>query len=238
MTDRVSRLDRSFYPNFRDNWDDLIFRKVIQNYLTPDATVLDLGAGAGKVEQMNFRESVSKVCGVDLDPRVTSNPFLHEAKVGSGGRIPYDDNTFDVVFSDNVLEHLDDPEEVFVDIARVLKPGGKFLFKTPNKVHYMPLIARLTPHRFHAFINRLRGREVVDTFPTRYRVNSRRDIYRCGKVAGMIVKELQSIEGRPEYMRFATPLYLLGILYERIVNSTELLSGMRILFIGTLVKPC
>ena len=238
MSDRVRRLDRSFYPEFGDNWDDEIFRQAIQIYLRPDSTVLDLGAGAGIVEQMNFRDSVSKVCGVDLDPRVTSNPFLHEGKVGSGARIPYDDKTFDVVFSDNVLEHLEDPEAVFVDIARVLKPGGKFLFKTPNKAHYMPLIARLTPHRFHAFINRLRGRATVDTFPTRYLVNSRRDVCRCGKIAGMVVKELRLVEGRPEYLRIAAPLYLLGIMYERVVNSTESLSGMRILLIGTLVKPC
>ena len=54
----------------------------------------------------------------------------------------------------------------------------------------------------------------------------------------MVVQDLQLVEGRPEYMRIAAPLYLLGILYERIVNSTELLSGMRILLIGTLVKPC
>jgi SAM-dependent methyltransferase len=237
MTDWVAKFDRFFYPDFSNNWDDSMFREVISDRLSPDSIVLDLGAGAGIVEQMNFKKHVNRVCGVDLDPRVVSNPFLHEGKVGSGEEIPYADNTFDVVFSDNVLEHLDDPKSVFVEITRVLKPGGVFFFKTPNRAHYMPLIARLTPHRFHSFINRLRGRAEVDTFPTRYRVNTRRHVRKYVQAAGMILEDLRLIEGRPEYMRIAAPLYLLGILYEKIVNSTELLSGFRILLIGSLAKP-
>jgi hypothetical protein len=54
----------------------------------------------------------------------------------------------------------------------VLKPTGILLFKTPNALHYMPLIARMTPHGFHRFVNKLRGRATIDTFPTRYRVNT------------------------------------------------------------------
>lgn len=237
MSKWVSHLDRIFYPNSHDNWDDSMFRQEIEHNLNSGSVVLDLGAGAGIVEQMNFKESVAKVCGVDLDPRVVTNPFLHEGKIGTGERIPYENSTFDVVFSDNVLEHLDDPKAVFTEVARVLRPGGVFLFKTPNKSHYMPLIARLTPHKFHTFVNRLRGRAEVDTFPTRYKANCKRDVTKCSNDAGMVVKELMLIEGRPEYLRIAAPLYLIGILYERLVNSTEFLAGFRILLIGSLTKP-
>ena len=86
--------------------------------------------------------------------------------------IPYDSETFDVVFADNVMEHLSEPEKVFQEIYRVLKPGGVVLFKTPNRSHYMPLIARLTPLRFHKFINQFRGRKAEDTFHTYYLSNS------------------------------------------------------------------
>jgi 2-polyprenyl-3-methyl-5-hydroxy-6-metoxy-1,4-benzoquinol methylase len=80
------------------------------------------------------------------------------------------------VFPDNVLEHLYEPEEVFREVARVLKPGGVFLFKTPNKWHYMPTIAQLTPHGFHRAVNRWRGRAEIDIFPTRYRANTYADV--------------------------------------------------------------
>ena len=122
-------------------------------------------------------------------------------------------------------------------MARVLKPGGRFLVKTPNKRHYVPLIARLTPLRFHRFFNRLRGREVEDTFPTRYRANSARDFERLAESAGLQLKDVSLIEGRPEYLRISALTYLFGIAYERLVNRFAGLRGFRVLLIGEFQKP-
>lgn len=237
MSSLTHWIDRQFYPEYQKNWDDLIFRERILAHLTPDAMVLDLGAGAGIVEQMNFRGRARRVCGVDLDPRVVDNPMLDEGRVADAGGIPYEDSLYDVVFSDNVLEHLDTPLDVFREVARVLKPGGVFLFKTPNKWHYMPTIARLTPHGFHQFVNRVRGRAEVDTFPTRYRANTLGDVRRLAREAGLVVADLERIEGRPEYLRMSWPTYLLGLIYERIVNAGEVFAPLRILLIGQLKKP-
>lgn len=167
---------------------------------------------------MNFKGLAASVCGVDLDPRVVENPMLDEGRVANADRIPYEDSRFDVVFSDNVLEHLDNPLQVFREVERVLKPGGVFLFKTPNKWHYMPTIARLTPHGFHQYVNRLRGRAEVDTFPTRYRANCLGDVQRLAADSGLVVDRVERIEGRPEYLRMTWPTYLVGMVYERFVN--------------------
>jgi len=236
MSRYIDALDRRFYPDVGKNWDDSLFRNEILEHVSRNSVVLDVGAGAGIVEQMNFRGIAARVCGVDLDPRVLENEFLDDAKVTGGESIPYDDATFDVVFSDNVLEHLATPEQVFEEIGRVLKPGGVFLFKTPNRFHYMPLIARLTPHRFHRFVNKLRGRETVDTFPTLYRANSRGQVKRLAAGTGFSVTKIDLIEGRPEYTRIFCPLYVVGIAYERLVNLSSLLSGMRVLMVGVLSK--
>ena len=160
-------------------------RAGLQDTHRPVGSFIFLGTtGVGKTELA--KALAASVCGVDLDPRVVDNPMLDEGRIANADGIPYEDARFDVVFSDNVLEHLDEPLQVFLEVARVLKPGGVFLFKTPNLWHYMPTIARLTPHWFHQYVNRLRGRAEVDTFPTRYRANCLRDIKRLAGGGGFV----------------------------------------------------
>jgi SAM-dependent methyltransferase len=232
----VSVIDRNFYPQFQRNWDDLIFRDRILRSINASSHILDVGAGAGIVEAMNFKGITQKVCGVDLDPRVTRNPYLDEGLVSDAGRIPYPNQSFDIVFADNVMEHLESPERVFEEVARVLRPGGRFLFKTPNRRHYMPLIARLTPYAFHRWVNRVRGRNETDTFPTRYRCNSFTEVNRIARKNGFRVVSIELIEGRPEYLRMTSLTYLLGLAYERIVNRFDALAQFRILLIAEIVK--
>ncbi len=233
----VSRMDQKFYPNFADNWDDLLFRQRIESHLSSDSVVLDVGAGAGIVEAMHFRGQVAKMCGIDLDPRVLENEKLDEGKVANASEIPYDDATFDVVFADNVMEHLDNPMATFGEIYRVLKPGGVLLFKTPNRSHYMPLIARVTPHRFHQFVNRLRGRDAEDTFPTLYRANSKTQVAAIAAASGLELDQVELVEGRPEYLRMSFVTYSLGLMYERLVNASDTFARFRILLIAVLHKP-
>jgi SAM-dependent methyltransferase len=237
MSALTSWMDRAWYPNHQRNWDDRLFRERILESLTPQSVVLDVGAGAGIVEQMNFRGAGGRVCGIDLDPRVTSNPMLDEGKLGNAEEIPYPAGTFDLVFADNVLEHLENPLRVFKEVHRVLSPGGVFLLKTPNLWHYMPTIARMTPHSFHRLVNRMRGRAEADTFPTRYRANTRRAIAKLASESGLTIESLETVEGRPEYLRMSAPTYIAGALYERLVNATELLAPFRILLICKLRKP-
>jgi SAM-dependent methyltransferase len=227
-------IDRRCYPAYGDRWDDWLFRARILSALDPDFIVLDLGAGAGIVEAMDFRGHAARICGIDLDPRVLENPFLDEAMIGDVGRLPYSDSTFDVVFADNVMEHIAEPKTAYAEIARVLKPGGIFLFKTPNLWHYMPAIARFTPLWFHRFYNRVRGRAQIDTFPTLYRSNTEKTVHRLARMNGFRDSSTDLIEGRPEYLRLTVLTYIVGLLYERLVNAFEGLRRFRILLLAEL----
>ena len=239
MSKLTQWMDRTFYPNYERNWDDSLFRMEILKYLHKETVLLDLGSGAGIVSQMNFRHLAKRVCGIDPDERVVNNPYLDEGKVAMGEAIPYPDNSFDMVIADNVFEHLTDPGAVLKEVARVLKAGGVFLAKTPNKNHYMPLIARLIPHRYHAYINRLRGstRTDVDTFPICYRINTSKDVRQYAENSGLRIRQIQLFEGRPEYLRMTFITYIFGYLYERLVNTFSGLQRFRGGMIVVLEKP-
>lgn len=233
----TSWLDQRLYPHTEGNWDDRLLEARISQRIRPEMTILDVGAGAGIVDLLSFKGRAARVCGVDPDPRVVDNPHLDEGREGFAESIPYPDETFDLAFADNVLEHLEQPLEVFQEVARVLKPGGWFLVKTPNRRHYMPLIASSTPLWFHRAYNRLRGRASEDTFPTVYRANTPEDLDHHARGAGLKVVATELVEDRPEYLRLSAPTYLAGAAYERLVNSTPRLERYRVLLIGELRKP-
>ena len=219
----ISYFDNRLYHNYRDGWDNKIFREVTLKHLKKGDKLLDIGAGRGALPEMNFKEQATYCVGVDPDEVVKTNPYVHEAHVGFGHEMPFlTDERFDVVVSNNVLEHLEDPANFFQEVARVLKKGGILITKTPNLYHYMPTIARLTPFAFHDFYGRLLGRPSHDTFPTFYRVNTKQKQKYYAEKAGFQIESMQILEARPEYLRFNALTYTVGILYERSVNLLRL----------------
>jgi SAM-dependent methyltransferase len=136
-----------------------------------------------------------------------------------------------------VVEHLAAPVNAFREVARVLKPQGRFVIKTPNLSHYVALTSRVLPHSLHDFIiSRIFRRTSPDIFPTYYRCNSERRIRRLARATGFRVREIRYLEPRPEYLRFSPLTYSFGIAYERIVNSTEVLRRFRVALVAVLEK--
>lgn len=96
--------------------------------------VLDLGCGDGHFASVVF----SKAIDVGLDPFL---PSLQEAKdytaygglvQGLGAEMPFPDAFFATTISNSVLEHIPDLQPVLNETARVMRPGGLFLFCVPN----------------------------------------------------------------------------------------------------------
>jgi SAM-dependent methyltransferase len=158
----------------------------IRALLGPEMQVLEFGAGRGwavtddpnpvRSRLANLRGACARVVGVDIDPAVRENPGLDEAVVIVPGRpLPFPDSTFDLVVSDHVFEHVDNPAAVAAELDRVLRPGGWICARTPNRNGYIAWGARLVPNGLHTrVLRRLQpGRQSVDVFPTRYRLNTR-----------------------------------------------------------------
>jgi hypothetical protein len=104
-------------------------------------------------------------------------------------------------------------------------------------MHYVPLVAVVTPTKFHKWLNEKRGRDSDDTFPTWYRLNSPSQFRKNFGDASMHEVEITSVEVRPNYLAFALPLFLIGAAYERVVNSSRLFSPIRVNFVCGFQKP-
>ncbi len=158
-----------------------------------DSRVLDFGAGRGHwaVDPMPnmskrlrwMKGRVAEVVGTDVDPVVLTNPSLDTAHVVElGASLPLEDSSFDMVVADYVLEHVnkEDARELAADVMRVLKPGGWFAARTPNKWGIIGIGARSIPNSLHVrILNRLQpGRKAEDVFPTRYSMNTKKDLRR------------------------------------------------------------
>jgi SAM-dependent methyltransferase len=214
----------------------------VREVTTPRTIMLNLGAGgpAPRHKIRVFRGEVARVVGADPDPEVINNSELDEAHVlRDHGRLPFADDCFDLVLSDWVVEHVAEPIWFLKEVRRVLRSGGSFFFRTPNKRHYVGLIASMTPHWFHELVaNRARGlsSDEHEPWPTYYRLNTLQDIQSAGCQAGFRSMEVRTWEGPPVYMVFNSAAFLLGVAFERVVNRFEALAFARANLFARMIK--
>lgn len=91
--------------------------------------ILDVGCASGWfLSQLSKLYPKAKCYGVDVyDNAIAYGAKLYPEinfKVADAHRLPFEDNTFDLVVCTSVLEHVDDPQSVLLEIKRVLKQRG------------------------------------------------------------------------------------------------------------------
>lgn len=159
---------------------DWLYKDRIRDLATDSTTILDFGAGRG-VNCIDLRAPGREVLGCDVSAEISRNPNLDAyATIQPGDPLPYQDAYFDLVVSRYVLEHVSDPGHATRELMRVLKPGGHFCAITPNKYGYVAIAASIIPNGLHTAVLRFvqPEKKAEDTFPTKYRLNSRRDLER------------------------------------------------------------
>jgi SAM-dependent methyltransferase len=105
------------------------------------ARALDIGCGDGSTAAAIRERTGAVVTGADISHRAREL----SAKVGidcvvidlNHDPLPFADDSFDLVYIGEVIEHLLDPDVVLKDIRRVLRPGGYLVLTTPN-LGYLP----------------------------------------------------------------------------------------------------
>ena len=129
----------------------LILQELAQ--ITADDRVLDLGAGLAGPARMLAASPGCRVDCVDLSPdycagaellnKLTGLENLIDVHVASALELPFDDNSFDVVWMQNVGMNIKDKMKFYAEIHRVLKPNGRFAFQEmtagDSDVSYFPI---------------------------------------------------------------------------------------------------
>jgi len=228
---------RRRYAREHPGWQDSgpIYEATVRRHLRPDTRLLDLGCGRGGLVEL-LHDRVALAVGADPDL-----PSLREHRVPSLPRVvaraealPFASESFDLVIASWVLEHLTAPEQALDEIARLLVPGGRFVFLTPN-AHSLPaLLNRLLGRvaRLQRWlVARLYGRVEADTFPVVYRANTPHTLRRLMQRAGLQCETLTFI-GDPTYFAFNEPLYRLSCWLEARTPRT-----MKVHLVGVGQKP-
>ncbi|MBK1633336.1 SAM-dependent methyltransferase [Thiohalocapsa halophila] len=163
----------------------------VHSLLRPQMQVLEFGAGRGAGLQddavplrrglRNLQGKVARAVACDVDEAVRAHPGADEAVViQPDAPLPFADADFDLIVSDFVFEHIQDPAQVSAELGRVLKPGGWLCARTPNRYGPVSLVTRLIDNSRHSRVLRWAQpeRKDIDVFPTAFRLNSLRDLRR------------------------------------------------------------
>ncbi|MCX7854698.1 MAG: methyltransferase domain-containing protein [Anaerolineae bacterium] len=192
-----------------------VYRDRVAAHLGPSVRVLDLGCGRGGVVE-ELSERAGRFVGVDADwlslaeHRLTALPRA----VAQAEALPFPAGSFDLVCCSWVLEHLPDPGRALREVARVLAPGGRFVFLTPNVRHPLLALNRWLRWTRGRAVRWLYGRAEVDTFPALYRANTIPGLTALLRAAGLEPLAVIPISD-PTYLAFNEVLYRLSVWAER-----------------------
>lgn len=227
MHGKNAALIRKYYPNYQS--PKRVYERLLEATVTPDTVWLDVGCGRRLTGNNELNQSLAQrarfIVGCDRDPHLKRHETVRHLVLCDAAALPFRNETFNLVTASMVAEHLEYPERVFAEVARISAPGGRFIVFTPNKWNYAMVVARLTPHWFHVaykrlthFINRREWRSFEDdVFPTWYRANTVSALRALARRAGF--EEVQiTRHGLAHSFGFVRPLYVLSLLFERLID--------------------
>lgn len=113
-------------------------RAMLQGESIRDRRVLDIGCGVGGVDILLAREhGAAEVVGIDVEERLVEEAQALVREEGleacirielvEPGPLPFDSESFHVVFSKDAMVHIPDKQALYAEVLRVLKPGGRFV---------------------------------------------------------------------------------------------------------------
>jgi ubiquinone/menaquinone biosynthesis C-methylase UbiE len=233
-------LSRWIDPNRQ--YSQIVYAELLSKLVQGGAAWLDAGCGhqvfkissTHQEAQIVARSKIAVGCDLDYHGLQAHRSFKLRASCDLR-RLPFASEAFDIVTLNYVAEHLEEPEATFEELTRVLRPGGTLVVVTPHAPGYFVRLSRLgrillPESLMRRFILLREFRSPEDIFPTFYRANTRDDLLRQMKEAGLTEECFQMLRD-PAIFNFIAPLAALELVAGRMLA----LLGFRKLVEGTMI---
>lgn len=166
--------------------------------------VLDIGCGSGIARntehQWTIRNVAEELWGIEPDKEiVASDGLFHHFQHALMETADFPADYFDVAYSSMVMEHVADPASFLHAVQRCLKPGGVYLFVTPNANSFVPWATK-TLHQLHVdelAIRLIRGKQQIDEYhyPVQFLCNTPAQLCDHAQRSGFLPPEFVYVEG-------------------------------------------
>jgi len=191
--------------------------RLLDDAVRPGAVALDAGCGR-RTRLAGRRPHLERLVGVDLDPGAGADNDALDTFVAADccGSLPFADGTFDLVYANFVIEHLERPVAAFLEWRRVLRPGGSLVVLTTNAANPLVAAFRLLPRPARvALKSQGAGARSDDVIPARYRANTPRSLVALLARCGFGCVELHCVATLHRYLERRPRLAPLAVAFER-----------------------
>jgi len=216
------KIEQKVVPGLRSSQYE--YQEAVSATMRPGSRWLDLGCGHQVfAEWMTAAEdeAVSRAsffAGIDVDvPGIRAHRTLRNPVLGNLGALPFSDGSFDIVTANMVVEHLDQPLAVLAEAYRVLRPGGHFIFHTPNSQCFSMRVGSWFPQSTkNLLIGFFEARQEHDIFKTFYQMNTASAVASLGAKAGSRVADIRQVNTSAATVMLG-PLVLIELLALRLL---------------------
>ena len=215
---------RTIAPTLR--FSQYSYEESLKRYVTSSVEWVEIGCGHSILprwranEELQLVKTCKAIFGIDYDLlSLKAHRNITKKLRGDVTKLPFRSEAFDLVTANMVVEHLDNPNEQFREISRVLRPKGVFLFHTPNAYGYGVILSKFVPEWLKGkLIYLLEGREEHDVFPTHYKANTESQVKALAQANGFEIVQLDLI-ATDAIFAMIPPLAALELLWIRILMT-------------------
>ncbi|MHC5066653.1 MAG: class I SAM-dependent methyltransferase [Planctomycetota bacterium] len=189
------------------------YEALLDKLIGTETRWLDVGCGRDLFPNNSglaraLAERCQLLVGIDPAPTLAENPFVHE-RIAESIDSWQPEQRFDLITMRMVAEHVANPGDLVQTLAAASAPGSRLVIYTVNGRSPVPLMTRLFPMAWRHRIKSLLWRtEEKDTFPTCFRMNTRRRLSSLLEPAGFAEESFQYLDDCRSSGRFRVLQYV------------------------------